>query len=253
MGSTDLERNVEVWTRINAEYTDASSARAWAKDEITWGMFHVPESELNVLGDVSGLDCVELGCGTAYISAWLAKRGAHVVGVDPTRAQLDTARRLMKETGIEFELVEAAGEGVPLPDSSFDLAHSEHGAAAWADPRGWIPEAARLLRPNGRLVFVHTSPLAYICFPEVGEITTSLQRDYFGLGRREWAEGGEGVEFQLTHGDWIDVLRDAGFEIERLIELQAPPEAQTHPFYSDIPAEWGRRWPGEEIWVARKP
>jgi len=48
------------------------------------------------------------------------------------------------------------------------------------------------------------------------------------------------------------LLRASGFEIERLIELQAPADAQTHPFYSDIPAEWGRQWPGEEIWVARK-
>jgi ubiquinone/menaquinone biosynthesis C-methylase UbiE len=211
-------------------------------------MFHVPESEVNVLGDVTGLDCVELGCGTAYVSAWLAKRGARVVGVDPTPAQLETARRLMRETGIEFPLVQAPGERVPLPDASFDLVHSEHGAAAWADPYAWIPEAARLLRPGGRLVFVHTTPLATLCLRDVGPITTELQRPYFGMYR--WDD--DGVDFNLTHGEWIALLRDAGFEIERLVELRAPAEAATHPFYSDIPAEWGRKWPGEEIWVARK-
>jgi SAM-dependent methyltransferase len=248
MSFSDLERNVALWTRINAEYTDASSAAAWARDEVSWGMFHVPESELNVLGDVAGLDCVELGCGTAYISAWLAKRGARAVGVDPTPAQLETARRLMRETGIEFELVQAPGESVPLPDASFDLVHSEHGAAAWADPYKWIPEAARLLRPGGRLVFVHTSPLANVCFQDVRAVTTELQRPYFGMYR--WDD--DGVDFNLTHGDWIALLRDSGFEIERLVELQAPADATTHPFYSDIPAEWARQWPGEEIWVARK-
>jgi SAM-dependent methyltransferase len=211
-------------------------------------MFHVPESGLNVLGDVAGLDCIELGCGTAYVSAWLAKRGARAVGVDPTPAQLETARRLMRETGIEFELVQAPGERVPLPDASFDLVHSEHGAAAWADPYKWIPEAARLLRPGGRLVFVHTTPLANVCFRDVGEVATELQRPYFGMYR--WDD--DGVDFNLTHGDWIALMRDSGFEIERLVELQAPADATTHPFYSDIPAEWGRKWPGEEIWVARK-
>lgn len=246
--SSDLERNVALWTRFNAEHTDGASADAWARDEIVWGLFHVPESEVNVLGDVAGLDCVELGCGTAYVSAWLARRGARVVGVDPTPAQLATARRLMRETGIEFELVEAPGESVPLPDASFDLVHSEHGAAAWADPYEWIPEAARLLRPGGRLVFVHTTPLAVMCYPEEGAITTELQRPYFGLHR--WDD--EGVDFNLTHGDWIALLHDAGFEIERLVELQAPLDAVAHPFYSDIPVEWGRKWPGEEIWVARK-
>ncbi|HEX5247180.1 MAG TPA: class I SAM-dependent methyltransferase [Gaiellaceae bacterium] len=249
MSSSDVERNVALWTGINARYTDASAAEAWRREEMSWGMFHVPESALKILGDVAGLDCVELGCGTAYVSAWLARRGARAVGVDPTPAQLETARRLMRETGIEFELVEAPGEDVPLPDSAFDLAHSEHGAAAWADPYKWIPEAARLLRPGGRLVFVHTSPIATLCLQDVGEITTELQRPYFGMYR--WDDD-DGVDFNLTHGDWIALLRDSGFEIERLVELQAPPDAATHPFYSDIPAEWGRRWPGEEIWVARK-
>jgi SAM-dependent methyltransferase len=251
MSSSDLERNVAAWTNANAVHTDAASAQAWAQAAISWGMFHVPESEVNVLGDVAGLDAVELGCGTAYVSAWLAKRGARVVGVDPTPAQLETARRLMRETGIEFPLVEAPGEKVPLPDASFDLAHSEHGAATWAAPYKWIPEAARLLRPGGRLVFVHSTPLACICFRDVDPATTELQRPYFGLGRLDWGDSG-GIEYQLTHGDWIALLRDSGFEIERLIELQAPADAETHPYYSAIPAEWARKWPGEEIWVARK-
>jgi SAM-dependent methyltransferase len=248
---SDLSRTAAVGTKSNAEYTDGSAARSWAKTEITWGMFGVPEAELGVLGDVAGLDVVELGCGTAYFSAWLTKRGARVVGVDPTPAQLATARRLMAETGIEFQLVEAAGEAVPLPDASFDLALSEHGAATWADPHRWLPEAARLVRPGGRLVFLHGTPLACLCYPQAGSITTELQRPYFGLRRLEW-EDGEGVDFQLTHGDWIAVLHGAGFEVERLVELQAPPDAVTHEYYADVPADWARRWPAEEIWVARK-
>lgn len=251
MSSSDLERNVALWTKANAEHTDPSAARAWAREEITWGKWRGDESQLNVLGDVAGKDVVELGCGTAYFSAKLARRGARVVGVDPTPAQLETARRMMRETGIEFELVEAPGESVPLPDASFDIAISEHGASAWADPHTWVPEAARLLRPGGLLAFLHGTPLAHICYPPVGEITTELQRPYFGMGRTQWNDD-DGVEYQLTHGDWISVLRGAGFQIERLIELQAKPEAKTPRFYSDTPADWARQWPDEEIWVARK-
>ncbi len=252
MSSADVDANVAAWTRRNAEFTDGSASRAWGREAIAWGVWGVPEAELNVLGDVAGLDVVELGCGTAYFSAWLARRGARPVGIDPTPAQLDTARRMMAETGIEFPLVEAPGESVPLPDSSFDLALSEHGAATWADPARWIPEASWLLRPNGRLVFLHGTPLAHVCLPEVGPITTSLRRPYFGLGRTVWDDGGDGVEHQLTHGDWIAVLRDSGFVVERLVELQAPVDAGTHRFYADVTAEWGPQWPAEEIWVARK-
>jgi SAM-dependent methyltransferase len=250
--SEDLRRNIDVWTKSNADYTDASAEEAWARDEITWGVFGVPEQELGVLGDVAGRDVVELGCGTAYFSAWLAKRGARVVGVDPTPAQLETARRCMAETGIEFPLIEAPGEDVPLPDVSFDLVLSEYGAAIWADPYRWIPEAVRLLRPGGRLIFLRGTPLAAICFPRVGAITTELQQPYFGMYRFDWTHDEGGIEFHLGYGDMIRLLRNAGFEIEDLVELQAPADAQTHEYYDLVTPEWARKWPAEEIWVARK-
>jgi SAM-dependent methyltransferase len=254
MSSSDFPdyvlRNREVWTRSNEEYTDAAAARAWAQEEITWGVFEARESELNVLGDVNDLDVVELGCGTAYFSAWLARRGARVVGVDPTPAQLETARRMQRETGIEFPLLEAIGENVPLPDSSFDLVHSEYGASIWADPYRWIPEAARLLRPGGRLVFVCNSILSTLCMTMEG-VGEQLVRPQFELHKVEWSDTGE-VEFQLGHGDWVDLLRANGFEIERLVELFAKPDAETHTYYTYVTPEWARKWPAEEIWIARK-
>jgi SAM-dependent methyltransferase len=242
-------RNRELWTRSNAEYTDGSAARAWAREEITWGMFKVRESEVGVLGDVAGLDVVELGCGTAYFSAWLARRGARVVGLDVTPAQLETARRMQAETGLSFRLVEASAEDVPLPDASFDLVLSEYGASIWCDPAAWIPEAARLLRPDGRLVFLRNSTLAILCSPHDGRVSERLERPQFGMRRFEW-DGG--VEFHLAHGDWVALLRSAGFDVERLVELQAPAEATDHPYYDFVDAEWARRWPAEEIWVAQK-
>jgi SAM-dependent methyltransferase len=245
-----IQQNVANWTRANAEYTNASAERAWAREEIAWGVFERPESELNILGDVRGLDIVELGCGTAYFSAWLARRGARVVGVDPTPAQLETARRMQRETGIEFPLVEAIGEDVPLPDASFDVVHSEYGASLWADPHRWIPEAARLLRPGGRLVFLTNSTVCMLCMGMDG-VADQLVRPQFGLRKTEWPDTHE-VEFHLAHSDWIDLLRSNGFEIERLVELYAPPESETHSYYKYVSAEWARKWPSDEIWVAQK-
>ena len=245
-----VQQNVANWTRANAQYTDAAAERAWAQDEITWGVFEIPESEVDVLGDVAGRDIVELGCGTAYFSAWLARRGANVVGVDPTPAQLETARRMQHATGIEFQLVEAIGEDVPLADSSFDLVHSEYGASLWADPYRWIPEAARLLRPGGRLIFLRNSIISMLCMKLDG-VGEQLVRAQNGLRMIEWPDTGE-IEFHMGHGDWIDVLRANGFEIERLVELFAPPGAESHTYYTYVPAEWAQKWPHEEIWVARK-
>jgi len=242
-------RNRELWTRSNADHTDAQAPEAWAQEEITWGMFRVSESEVEVLGDVSGLDVLDLGCGVAYFSAWLARRGARPIGLDVTPGQLETARRMQAETGLSFPLVEASAEDVPLPDASFDLVLSEYGASIWCEPAAWVLEAARLLRPGGRLVFLRNSTLVILCSPDEGPVEERLARPQFGMRRFEW-DGG--VEFHLAHGDWIALLRSAGFDVERLVELQAPAEAADHPYYDFVGAEWARRWPAEEIWVARK-
>ena len=247
-----ISANVGVWTQSNAQFTDGQADGAWAPQDLTWGVFGVREDAIgSPLGDVSGLDVVELGCGTAYFSAQLARRGARPVGVDPTPAQLATARRMMDATGISFPLVEAPGERVPLRDASFDLAVSEFGASLWADPALWIPEAARLLRPGGRLVFLTNSFISYLCAIDEGGTSETLQRPQFGPAAIQWP-GEQGIEFHLPHGDWIDLLRANGFEIERLIELKAPPEAKAHEYYDYVKPEWAWKWPHEEIWVVRR-
>ena len=252
-GLTDyVSRNREAWTKSNAEYTDQRAAEAWAAEDITWGMFGPSDSELGVLGDVSGKDVIELGCGTAYFGAWLAKRGARVTGVDITPAQLETARRCSAEFGIPMELIEANAEDVPLPDESFDLAISEYGASIWCDPYKWIPEAARLLRPGGELVFLRNSTLMILCSPDEGKVGEQLLRPQFGMHRLEWPGEDEGIEFQLPHGEWIRVLRESGFDVEGLWEIQASESAKDHQYYDFVSADWARKWPAEEIWKARK-
>jgi len=253
MSSSELPeyavRNRASWTKSNEQYTHEHGARAWRQDDITWGLWGIAESELEVLPDVTGKDVIELGCGTAYFSAWLAQRGARPVGVDITPAQLETARQLQRETGLEFPLIEANAENVPLPDASFDLALSEYGASIWCDPYKWIPEAARLLRPGGELLFLRNSTISMLCAALDGWHET-LQRPQRGLHRLDW-EDDNTTEFQLGHGDLFKLLRESGFDLLDLIELYAPEEAEDAAFYHSD-AEWAKKWPWEEIWKARK-
>jgi SAM-dependent methyltransferase len=242
-------RNRASWTKANAEYTHEHGARAWRQEEIRWGLWGIPESELNVLPDVDGKDVIELGCGTAYVSAWLARRGARPVGVDITPAQLDTARQLQRETGIEFPLLEANAEEVPLPDESFDVAVSEYGASLWCDPYRWIPEAARLLRPGGELLFLRNSTLSMLCAALDGW-HESLQRPQRGLHRIDW-EDEDTTEFHIPHGEMFALLRGSGFDVLDLRELYAPEDAEEAEYYHSN-AAWAKKWPWEEIWKARK-
>jgi SAM-dependent methyltransferase len=158
------------------QYTDAQAESAWAPQDLTWGVFGVREDAIDSpLGDVSGLDVVELGCGTAYFSAQLALRGARPVGVDPTPAQLATARRMMERTGISFPLVEAPGERVPLHVGRRGRGRREFGAPLWADP-AVIPGGGALLRTRWPAVFLTNSFIAFLCAIDEGGTSETLQR-----------------------------------------------------------------------------
>ena len=228
--------------------------RAWAR-EPTWGIWQVPETQLRLLPqNLAGLDTIELGCGTAYISAWLARLGARPVGIDNSPAQLATARELQREFGIDFPLHLGNAEATPFAAASFDFAISEYGAAIWCDPYKWIPEAARLLKPGGRLVFLGNSTLMMLAAPELeaDAATDRLLRPQRGMHRFDWSDT-PGVEFHLSPGDWIRLLRANGFEIEDLVEVYptegSPTQCSLAPF---APLEWAQKWPCEEVWKVRK-
>ncbi len=248
-----VRRNRLAWDAWAAEYV-ANGEGSWRREPgaETWGIWGIPEADLRLLPDeLDGRDTIELGCGTAYVSAWLARRGARPVGIDNSEAQLATARRLQREHGLDFPLLHGNAEAVPYPDASFDLAISEYGASIWADPYRWIPEAARLLRPDGRLIFLVNATILMLCAPDEDDVpaTTQLIRPYFGMHRFEWPDD-QSVEFHLGYGDWIRLLRANDFEIEDLRELRPGPEASTG--YKFVTLDWARSWPSEEVWLARK-
>ena len=247
-----IRRNRDSWDREAAEY-EGPGRENWAADEPRWGIWRVPESQLHVLPDeLEGRDALELGCGTGYVSAWLARRGARPVGVDLSRNQLASAARFQREFGLPFPLIHGNAEAVPLRDGTFDVVISEYGASIWCDPYRWVLEAARLLRPGGELVFLVNGTILMLCVPDLeadGPATDRLLRDSFGMHRFEWPDD-PGVEFHLSYGDWIRLFRTTGFEVTDLIEVR-PPEGSTtrDPF---VTLEWARRWPCEEIWKARR-
>ena len=246
-----VRKNRAKWDALAEEYAVAGE-RAWAPGTPAWGIWQVPEAELHMLpDDLDGKDAIELGCGTAYVSSWLARRGARVVAIDNSSAQLATARRLQRQHGLDFHLIHCNAESVAYPDASFDFAISEYGACLWADPQRWVPEAARLLRQGGQLVFLTNSFLMMLCAPPEDNVAASdrLLRPAFGMYRVEWPTD-PGVEFHLSHGDWIRLLRRSGFEIEDLIEVRPQEKATTG--HRLVTLEWARQWPCEEVWKARK-
>jgi len=246
-----VARNRAHWDAWAREYEEPGRQN-WSSEQPRWGIWHVPEWQVRMLpDDLAGMQAIELGCGTGYVSAWMARRGAHPTGIDNSPAQLENARRFQQEFGLDFPLILGNAEAVPLPDGSFDFAISEYGACLWCDPYRWIPEAARLLRPGGRLHFWINGALLMVCSPEADDVPVEerLLRPYFGMHRFEWP-GDDSVEFHLPHGEMVRVLAQSGFEVEDLIEVQ-PPEGSTTR-YPYVTLDWARKWPSEEVWKVRK-
>lgn len=247
-----VARNQANWDKAAPDWV-AAGERNWA-GEPNWGIWEIPESELGLLpDDMTGMDAVELGCGTGYVSAWMARRGARVVGIDVSEKQLATARRLAQEHGVDLELIQGNAESVPYPDGSFDFAISEYGAAIWADPYKWIPEAWRLLRTGGELVFLGNHPFVLLAQYHDSDAPAGreLINPYFGMHRTDWHEGGEhGTEFNLTISEWMRLFSETGFQVEWYHEIQAPTGGEEVRFFAS--ADWAHDYPSEQVWKLRK-
>jgi SAM-dependent methyltransferase len=251
-----VRANRAYWDERAHEWVALGKA-AWQQSEPSWGIWSLPESSLRLLpADMSGMTAIELGCGTAYVSAWMARRGAAVVGIDNTERQLATARELAAQHGVALTLLHGNAETVPCADSSFDFAISEYGAAIWCEPAAWIGEVHRLLRPGGEHVFLGNHPLALVCSPIDGSLpaTERLERAYFDLGRLDWRgaidEPG-GIEFNLPISSWMRLFHQIGFDVIDYIEIQAPESATGTR--GTVTAEWAKRFPSEQVWRIKKP
>ncbi len=218
---------------------------------MAWGVWQLPESELEVLGDVEGKDVLELGCGAApVVDRTGGCEGARVTGLDNSAVQLQHARALMALAGVEFPLVHASAEATPFADDSFDIIFCDHGAMAFADPARTVPEAARLLHPGGLLAFSMNTPILDLTWAlDSDHPGERLVRDYWDLHRFEVP--GEPIDFQLPYGSWIGLFRENGFIVEDLMELRPPADA-TSSYRDEHDLAWARRWPMEHIWRVRR-
>ncbi|MGE0879222.1 MAG: class I SAM-dependent methyltransferase [Acidimicrobiia bacterium] len=249
MTSSDPVRsNRRYWEREAAAY-QADHSKGLMRSPMAWGIWRIPESQLRALGDIRGCDVLEYGCGGAQWSIALRSHGARVVGLDIAMGQLSHARSLSTDVA----LVQASGDATPFADGAFDVVFCDHGAMGFIDPRRTLPEVRRLLRPGGRLAFSLTSPLRFMCADDDWQITETLQRGYFDLWQIDDPvdDDAGSVDFSPTHGQWIELLRDHGFTVDALHELR--PRARARTTYDwFVPLAWARKWPAEDLWVARR-
>ena len=253
MSREDVRINLASWEADSEDYQRRNREQLNRWDRLGWGVWDIPEDRIGALGDVAGLDALELGCGACQFGIKVAMRGARVTGLDFSANQLAAAGPNFVETGVRLPLVRASAEEIPFADASFDLVFCDHGAMSFTDPAVSIPACARVLRPGGLLVFDINTPFISVCWgDDDAPPGRELRRPYFDARRRVIEdESGPLVEIRPTYGEWIRLFRASGLTIEDLIELRPPADADTT--YTDYaPLDWARDYPGEHIWKVRK-
>src|SRR4051794_38735250 len=111
------------WDEQAADYYEEHGAFLGDQDFL-WGPEGLRESAAGLLGPVRGRRVLEIGCGGAQCSRWLATQGASPVATDISGGQLGQAARLNARTGVAGSPLHADPPGLPLVDETVDPACS---------------------------------------------------------------------------------------------------------------------------------
>ncbi len=240
-------------------------------DDFHYGPQIPGESRLQLLPPLRrGQRALELGCGGAQNSLWLARKGLECTALDLSAVQLRHARRLARAEGLALRLVcspiEAFSKAV---EGGFDLIHSSHALEFVEDPGAVVAAAAERLTPGGTLIISTDHPLYHgdwidgVYEEEVpGEAPGEAEQglflaDYFSPPDDVRKTGGrvDVVAHAYPVSSWFRWLVAAGLVVTHLEEPAALPATEAPPYTSDdwaVPDGELDSIPGTLILVARK-
>src|SRR5262245_2796207 len=207
------------WTRFSLAGATGATLDA---DAVRYGPGLPPESELKLLGQVSGRRLLDLGCGAGAGSVALAKAGARVIAVDDQAANLAATRDRAEREGVRVE----ARHG-PLAELAFvradtiDAAVSAYGLAAVDDLDRVFRQVHRVLRTERPFVFSLPHPAFVMLDPAGAEPV--LRRPWWDTSPVTWSvdAGRDDPDRTVTLSGLFAGLARAGFAVDTLLEPQA--------------------------------
>jgi SAM-dependent methyltransferase len=253
-GSAESVAANSAWWDADADDYHVEHGEFLGVSDFVWCPEALREEDARLLGDVSGRDVLEVGCGSAPCARWLAEQGARVVGLDLSAGMLRYAAAAGDATGLAVPLVRANAERLPFATGSFDIACSAFGAVPFvADVGELFRDVARVLRPGGTWVFAVTHPMRWIFPDDPGPDGLRVTSSYFD--RTPYVEvDADGratyVEHHRTLGDFVRALTGAGFTLLDLVEPEWP-DGLTNEWGQWSPLR-GALFPGTAIFCCRR-
>jgi SAM-dependent methyltransferase len=214
------------WDRYADEY-QATHGEFLGDIGFVWGPEGLTEDDARMLGDVRGLDVLEVGSGAGQCSRWLVTQGARAVGLDLSWRQLQHALRIDAETGVPVPSVLGTATQLPFADRAFDVVFCSFGALQFiADIDDAVREVARVLRPGGRFAFSVTHPTRWMFPDDPSEAGLTAVSSYWDRTPYVEVDDESGrvayVEHHRTIGDWVAILDRHDLRLVRLVEPEWP-------------------------------
>ncbi|MGW4844883.1 class I SAM-dependent methyltransferase [Nocardia brasiliensis] len=230
----------EAWDSFASSYRDLVNIRT---DKIHYGPLGPDEDDLQLMGSLSGLAVIELGCGGGQNSVAMAHRGARVTGVDFAERQIRFARDLSIECGVEANFVLAdLADLSAFPSMHWDVALSCFAIEYLSDLNQFFKDVHRMLRPGGLAVVCDLHPFVSSCdLTGVNMRSIISSVSYFNMHEVtfEWPiPGAVGVNtftrFHRTFEQWFDAVAQSGLVVTAVREPRVDRrQSKDAPAYSD--------------------
>lgn len=206
-------------------------------DRVHYGPDVVTDDDLRLLGDVEGKRVLDLGCAVGHASIALARRGAKVIGVDPSPDRLARAREAADRHEVRIELHEGdLAELAYVRADSIDLVVSAYALATVEDLDRVFRQVHRVLRPEQHLVFSLPHP-AFVLVDPASSDPLRIRRAYWDRTPRPFGSEGAGADHPRTIQEVFTSLGRANFRVDTLLEPGPAPDASRSAYWSEV-ARW---------------
>ena len=132
---------------------------------------------LDLIGDVRNQRILDVGCGTGRYCELLARRGANVIGIDPSQEMLEYAEKKITPN-CKFELRLGRIEDARFPRSHFDVVVSALTVGHLLELEPLIREISRVLKSEGRLILSDMHPFWFVCGFDYVKFTDGSGQEY---------------------------------------------------------------------------